>query len=145
MSDAMARDVALRNSLTQSRLGAAADFISGGPTAYNLANQRAAQQQGILSNYLSASQPGQTGGFQATPSANIPYAYVNPMAGFQGAQNASNIYNTLADYQANTYGAQVGAISRQQSGAQQAASILGGISGFAGLFGSPGSGAFFRA
>jgi hypothetical protein len=127
MSDAMARDVALRNSLTQSRLGAAADFISGGPTAYNLANQRAAQQQGILSNYLSASQPGQTGGFQATPSANIPYAYVNPMAGFQGAQNASNIYNTLADYQANTYGNYIGAISRQPTGAQQFGAIASGI------------------
>jgi len=145
VSDALARDVALRNSLQQSRLGAAADFTSGGPTAYNLANQRAAQQQGVLSNYLAASRPAQTGGFQATPSANIPYAYVNQMAGFQGAQTAANVYNTLANYQAQTYGAQVGAISRQQSGAQQAASILGGISGFAGLFGAPGSSAFFRA
>jgi hypothetical protein len=59
--------------------------------------------------------------------------------------NAFNdLYRSQANYQASTYGAQVGAISRQQSGAQQAASILGGISGFTGLFGGPGSNAFFR-
>jgi len=132
MSDALARDVALRNSLQQSRLGAAADFTAGGPTAYNLANQRMMQQQGLLSNYLAAAQPGQTGGFQATPSANIPYAYVNPMAGFQGAQNASSIYNTLADYQARTYSAQVGAIASQPSGAQNFANIAGGVGGLLG-------------
>ena len=127
MSDAMARDVALRNSLTQSRLGAAADFASGGPTAYNLANQRMMQQQGLLSNYLAASQPGQTGGFQATPSASTPYAYVNPNAGFMGAQNASSIYNTLADYQARTYGAYTAAKASQPTGAQQFGAIASGI------------------
>jgi len=127
MSDALARDVALRNSLQQSRLGAAADFTAGGPTAYNLANQRMMQQQGLLSNYLAASQPGQTGGFQATPSANIPYAYVNPMAGFQGAQNAAGIYNSLADYQAKTYGAYTAAQASQPTFAQQFGQIATGL------------------
>jgi hypothetical protein len=83
-----------------------------------------------LNNYLTASQPGQTGGFQATPSANIPYAYVNPMAGFQGAQNASNIYNTMSDYTARTYGAYVGAKASQPSGAQQFGAIASGIGSF---------------
>jgi hypothetical protein len=67
MSDAIARDVGLRNALTQSRLGAAQGFIASGPTLYNLASQRLGQQQNILNNYLAASAPQATGGFQATP------------------------------------------------------------------------------
>jgi hypothetical protein len=130
MSDALARDVALRNSLQQSRLGAAADFMAGGPTAYNLASQRAAQQQGVLQNYLAAAQPQATGGFQATSSANIPYAYVNPQAGFLGAQNAANIYKTLSDYQAQTYGDYTRAIASQPTFAQQFGAITSGVSGF---------------
>lgn len=147
---ATARDLGLRNALEQSRLGAAQGFIAGGPTMYNLASQRLGAQQGMLNNYLAVSQPQQTGGFQATPSAANPYAYVNPNAGFMGAQNAASIYNTLADYQGSTYGAQVGAISRQQSGSQQFADIAGGIASLGkiaapgGFFGSPSSGAFFR-
>ncbi|NBW21021.1 MAG: hypothetical protein EBR82_74970 [Caulobacteraceae bacterium] len=113
---------------------------------YNMASQRAAQQQGVLQNYLAASQPAQTKGFQATPSQFNPYAYVNPNAGFLGAQNAAQIYNTLADYQAQTYGAQASALaSGYRSPAQQIGSILSGVSGFTGLFGGPGSNAFFRA
>jgi len=147
---ATARDLGLRNALEQSRLGAAQGFIAGGPTMYNLASQRLGSQQGMLNNYLAASQPQQTGGFQATPSAANPYAYVNPNAGFVGAQNAASIYNTLADYASSTYGAQVGAISRQQSGAQQFADIAGGVASLGkvaapgGFFGAPSSGAFFR-
>ena len=147
---ATARDLGLRNALDQSRLGAAQGFIAGGPTMYNLASQRLGSQQGMLNNYLAASQPQQTGGFQATPSAANPYAYVNPNAGFLGAQNAASIYNTLADYASSTYGAQVGAISRQQSGAQQFADIAGGVASLGkvaapgGFFGAPSSGAFFR-
>ena len=145
MSDAMARDVGLRNALDQSRLGAAQGFIASGPTLYNLASQRLGTQQAMLNNYLAASQPQATGGFQATPSAANPYAYVNPNAGFIGAQNAAGIYNTLADLQASQYGSQVGAIaSGYRSPGQEFASIAGGISGFSGLFGSPGSSAFFR-
>ena len=112
---------------------------------YNLASQRLGQQQNILNNYLAASAPQATGGFQATPSAANPYAYVNPNAGFVGAQNAASIYNTLADLQASQYGSQVGAIANSyRSPGQEFASIAGGISGFSGLFGSPGSSAFFR-
>jgi len=130
MTDAAARDVGLRNALTQSRLGAAQGFIASGPTMYNMASQRLGQQEGMLNNYLAASQPQATGGFQATPSASNPYAYVNPNAGFMGAQNAASIYNTLADYSARTYGANVGAIASQPSGAQQFGAIASGISGF---------------
>jgi hypothetical protein len=126
---ATARDIGLRNALEQSRLGAAQGFIASGPTMYNMASQRLGQQQGLLSNYLAASQPQQTGGFQATPSAANPYAYVNPNAGFIGAQNAASIYNTLADYQASTYGAKVGAeASMYRSPFQNFASAAGGVS-----------------
>jgi hypothetical protein len=147
---ATARDLGLRNALEQSRLGAAQGFIASGPTMYNLASQRLGTQQGLLNNYLAASAPQATGGFQATASAANPYAYVNPNAGFLGAQNAASIYNTLADYASQTYGAQVGAISRQQSGSQQLADIAGGVASLGkvaapgGFFGSPSSGAFFR-
>ena len=127
MSDAIARDVGLRNALTQSRLGAAQGFIASGPTLYNLASQRLGTQQAMLNNYLAASAPQATGGFQATPSAANPYAYVNPNAGFIGAQNAAGIYNTLADYQAKTYGAYTGAVASQPSGAQNFGAIASGI------------------
>ena len=124
---AMARDLGLRNALEQSRLGAAQGFVASGPTMYNLASQRLGTQQGLLNNYLAASQPQQTGGFQAASSAANPYGYVNPNAGFMGAQNAAGIYNTLADYQGQTYGAQVGAIARGSSGAEQFGQIATGL------------------
>jgi DNA uptake protein ComE-like DNA-binding protein len=124
---AAARDVALRQGLQQQRLGAAAEFMASGPTAYNLASQRLGQQQGLLQNYLAASTPQSTGQFQATPTAMTPYAYVNPQAGFAGAQNAANIYNTLADYTAQTYGANVGAIASQPTFAQQFGQIATGV------------------
>jgi hypothetical protein len=132
MSDAMARDVGLREALTQSRLGAAQSLIAGGPTLYNMASQRLGTQQNLLNNYLAASAPQSSGGFQATPSAANPYAYVNPNAGFVGAQNAADIFKTINDYTLGGYQAQVGAISRQQSGAQQFADIAGGIGGLVG-------------
>jgi len=128
---ATARDLGLRNALDQSRLGAAQGFIASGPTAYNLASQRLGTQQGLLNNYLAASAPQATGGFQATPSAANPYAYVNPNAGFVGAQNAASIYNTLADYASQTYGAQVGAQAATYTSPSKAfANIAGGLSGF---------------
>ena len=131
MSDATARDIGLRNALEQSRLGAAQGFIASGPTMYNLASQRLGTQQGLLNNYLAASQPQATGTFQGTPSAANPYAYVNPNAGFVGAQNASNIYNSLADYASQTYGAQVGAQAATYTSPSKAfANIAGGLSGF---------------
>jgi hypothetical protein len=125
---ALARDLGFRNALEQSRLGAAAGFVAGGPSMYNLASQRLGQQQAALGQYLAAAQPQQTPGFQATPSQFNPYSYVNPNAGFLGAQNAAQIYNTLADYQSSTYGAQIGAISRQPSGAEQFGQIATGLS-----------------
>jgi hypothetical protein len=128
VTDALARDVGLRNALQQSRLGAAAEFAAAGPSAYNMANQRAAQQQALLQQYVGAATQQATPGFQATPSQFNPYAYVNPNAGFLGAQNAAQIYNTLADYQSSTYGAQIGAISRQPSGAEQFGQIATGLS-----------------
>jgi hypothetical protein len=127
MSDAIARDVGLRNALTQSRLGAAQGFIASGPTLYNLASQRLGTQQGLLNNYLAASAPQGTGGFQATPSAANPYAYVNPNAGFIGAQNAADIMRTQYNYAQGVYGSQVGALASQPSGAQQLGAIASGI------------------
>jgi hypothetical protein len=44
-----------------------------------------------------------------------------------GAQNATSIYNTLADYTANTYGAYSRAVASQPSGAQQFGAIASGI------------------
>jgi hypothetical protein len=124
---ATARDLGLRNALEQSRLGAAQGFIASGPTMYNLASQRLGTQQNLLNNYLAASQPQATGGFQATPSAANPYAYVNPNAGFLGAQNSAGIYNTMSDYVARTYGANISAIASQPSGAQNFGAIASGI------------------
>jgi hypothetical protein len=100
---------------------------------YNLASQRLGQQQAALGQYLAAAQPQQTPGFQATPSQFNPYSYVNPNAGFIGAQNAAGIYNTLADYQAQTYGAQTSAIaSTYRSPAQTFADFAGGAGGLIG-------------
>jgi len=128
MSDAAARDVGLRNALEQSRLGAAQGFIASGPTMYNMASQRLGTQQAMLNNYLAASAPRTTGTFQGTPSAATPFAYVNPNAGFLGAQTTANIYGDLVNSQAQMHGAQVGAISRQSSGAEQFGQIATGLS-----------------
>lgn len=147
---AAARDLALRDSLQQNRLGAASNFIAGGPSLYNLANQRTGQQQSAMQQYIQANQalPGQFG--QAASTASPFYQAVD-----QGIpvslQNAfASLYGSQANYGASTYGAQVGAISRQQSGAQQFAQIAGGIGSIAsaaapgGFFGAPASNAFFR-
>lgn len=124
---ATARDLALREGLQQNRLGAASSFIAGGPSLYNLAGQRLAQQNASFQNYINANQamPNQ---FQTGPATNQFYQTTNPAIPVQLAGNASSIYNTMSDYQAQTYGAQVGAIASQPSGAQQFAQIAGGIS-----------------
>jgi len=127
---AMARDVSLRNALDQSRLGAAQQFAASGPSVYNLSSQRLGQQQNLLNNYLAASAPQNTTAFQTSPTATAGYQYVNPNAGFQGAQNAASIYNTLANYGSDTYRTYVSGLSAQQpgqSGASQFAQIAGGI------------------
>jgi hypothetical protein len=127
---AAARDLGLRNALEQSRLGAAQGFIAGGPTMYNLASQRLGQQQGMLNNYLAASQPQQTGQFQAGSSAANPYGYVNPNAGFMGAQNAADIMKTQYNYAQGTYGDFIRAKASQPTFAQQYGAIASGLSGF---------------
>ncbi len=124
---AAARDLALREGLTQQRLGAASGFLAGGPSLANLAQQRLGQQNLAAQQYIQANQalPGQfmTQGmpqqFYQTASQEIPV---------QLAGNAANIYGSMADYQSSTYGAQVGAISRQPSGGQIFGDIAGGLS-----------------
>ena len=124
---AAARDLALREGLTQQRLGAASGFLAGGPSLANLAQQRLGQQNLAAQQYIQANQalPGQfqTGGlpqqFYQTTSPEIPV---------QLASNAANIYGSMADYQASTYGAQVGAIARQPSGAETFGQIATGLS-----------------
>jgi hypothetical protein len=130
VSAALARDVSLRNALDQSRLGAAQQFAASGPSVYNLSSQRLGQQQNLLNNYLAASAPQGSTGFTSTPTATSGYQYVNPNAGFQGAQSAASIYNTLANYGSDTYRTYVSGLSAQQpgqSGASQFAQIAGGI------------------
>jgi len=127
---ALARDTSLRNALDQSRLGAAQQFAASGPSMYNLSSQRLGQQQNLLNNYLAASAPQGTAGFATSPTATAGYQYVNPNAGFQGAQNAASIYNTLANYSSDAYRTYVSGLSAQQqgqSGASQFAQIAGGI------------------
>jgi len=127
---AAGRDLALRQGLEQNRLGAAAGFVAGGPSLYNLANQRTGQQQSAMQQYIQANQalPGQFGQAQSTASPfyqavdqQIPVALTNAF---------NSLYRSQADYGASTYGAQVGAISRQPSGAQNFGAIASGISGF---------------
>ena len=148
--DALKADIAFRDALRQNRLGAAANFIGGGPSIYNLAGQRTAQQQGAMQQYIQANQA-LPGGFNQQPStaANF-YQTTNPEIPVQLQNAFTNLYGSQANYLSSTYGAQVGAISRQQSGAQKFASIAGGIGSIAGaaapggLFGGPASNAFFR-
>jgi hypothetical protein len=92
-----------------------------------MANARAGQQANMISQYVGAALPQQTGGFAATPSASTPYGYVDPQAGFRGAQNAASIYNTLANLQEGQYGSQVGALSRAETGSQAFGNIASGL------------------
>jgi hypothetical protein len=147
--DALKADIAFRDALRQNRLGAAANFIGGGPSIANLAGARTAQQQGAMQSYIQANQP-LPGGFNQQPStaANF-YQAVDQQIPVQLTNAFNQLYRSQADYGASTYGAQVGAISRQQSGAQQFADIAGGVASLGkvaapgGFFGAPGSGAFF--
>jgi len=127
-SDAMRNDAAFRDTLLQNRLGQASNFVAGGPSLYNLATARTGQQQNAFQNYI-ASNMVNTGGFN--PAANqVPfYQTANPNAGFMGAQTAANVYGSLADYQARTYGAYAGA----QAQVASANSIPNYISAFSSL------------
>ncbi|NDC24961.1 MAG: hypothetical protein EBZ49_12680 [Proteobacteria bacterium] len=136
---ARARDLALREGLTQQRLGAAAGFIAGGPSLANLAQQRLGQQNLAAQQYIQANQalPGQ---FQTAGMPQQFYQTTSPEIPVQLAGNAANIYGSMSDYQARTYGAQVQAIASQRSGASQFADIAGGIGG---LFGKIAPGGLF--
>ena len=146
--DALKADLAFRDALQQNRLGAASGFIAGGPSIANLAGARTAQQQGAMQSYIQANQA-LPGGFNQQPStaANF-YQAVDQQIPVQLTNAFNQLYRSQADYGASTYSAQVGAISRQQSGSQQFADIAGGIASLGkvaapgGFFGAPGSGAF---
>ena len=133
---ALARDTSLRNALEQSRLGAAQQFAASGPSMYNLSSQRLGQQQNLLNNYLAASAPQGTAGFATSPTATAGYQYVNPNAGFQGAQNAASIYNTLANFTADNYRTYVSGLSAQQPASSTFAQIAGGIGNIVSPFAS---------
>jgi hypothetical protein len=125
--DALKADIAFRDALRQNRLGAAANFIGGGPSIANLAGARTAQQQGAMQSYIQANQP-LPGGFNQQPStaANF-YQTTNPEIPV-ALQNAfTSLYGSQANYLSSTYGAQVGAISRQPSGAEQFGQIATGL------------------
>jgi phosphotransferase system IIB component len=126
-SDALRSDIAFRDALLQNRLGAASGFVAGGPSIYNLSQARTAQQQNAMQNYVQANQA-LPGGFNQQPStaANF-YQTTNPNIPV-ALQNAfTSLYGSQANYLANTYGAQVGAISRQPSGAEQFGQIATGL------------------
>ena len=125
---AAARDLALREGLTQQRLGAASGFLAGGPSLANLAQQRLGQQNMAAQQYIQANQP-LPGQFQTQGMPQQFYQTANPAIPVQLASNAASIYGTMSDYQANTYGAYTRALASQPTGAQQFGSILSGISG----------------
>jgi len=125
--DALKADIAFRDALRQNRLGAAANFIGGGPSIYNLANQRTAQQQGAFQSYIQANQP-LPGGFNQQPSTYQPFFQaVDQQIPVQLTNAFNQLYRSQADYGASTYGAQIGAISRQPSGAEQFGQIATGL------------------
>jgi hypothetical protein len=125
--DALKADIAFRDALRQNRLGAAANFIGGGPSIYNLAGQRTAQQQGAMQSYIQANQA-LPGGFNQQPStaANF-YQTTNPEIPV-ALQNAfTSLYGSQANYLGSTYGAQVGALSRQETGSQAFGNVASGL------------------
>jgi len=127
---AAARDLALRDTLQQARLGAAANFIGGGPSLYNLGQARTGAQQSAFQNYIQANQalPGQ---FGQAPSTRQPfYQAVDQGIPTQLTSTFANLYNSMADYQAKTYGAYTSAKASQPTFAQQFGAIASGLSGF---------------
>ncbi|NBW19741.1 MAG: hypothetical protein EBR82_68390, partial [Caulobacteraceae bacterium] len=124
-----ARDLALRDTLQQARLGAAAaNFIGGGPSLYNLGQARTNAQQGAFQNYIQANQalPGQFG--QAPSTAQPFYQATQPGTPTDLTQTFANLYGSVANYQAKTYGDYVGAqASTYQSPAQTFGNIAGGL------------------
>jgi hypothetical protein len=126
-SDALKADLAFRDALLQSRLGAASGFIAGGPSLYNLGQARTGAQQSAFQNYIQANQalPGQFG--QAPSTAQPFYQAVDQGIPVNLTNTFANLYGSQANYLSSTYGAQVGAISRQPSGAEQFGQIATGL------------------
>ena len=124
---AAGRDLALRQGLEQNRLGAASNFIAGGPSIYNLANQRTGQQQSAMQQYIQANQalPGQFG--QAPSTASPFYSAVDQQIPVALTNAFNSLYRSQADYGASTYGAQVGALSRAETGSQAFGNIASGL------------------
>jgi hypothetical protein len=128
--DALKADLAFRDALRQNRLGAASNFVAGGPSLYNLSQARTGQQQGAMQNYIQANQA-LPGGFNQQPSTYRPFYQTTDQNIPVQLTNAFNeLYRSQANYQASTYGAQVGAIASQPSGAQNFGAIASGISSF---------------
>ena len=125
---AAARDLALREGLQQARLGAAANFIGGGPSLYNLGQARTGAQQAAFQNYIQANQalPGQFG--QAPSTAQPFYQATQPGTAVDLTQTFANLYGSMADYQAKTYGAYTAAQASRPTFAQQFGQIAGGVS-----------------
>lgn len=129
--DALQRDVALRDALLQTRLGSAAGFLASGPSLYNLGTARTAQQNQAMQAYIQANQalPGSFG--QGASTAANFYQTTDPNAPLALQQAAVSLYNTLANYQANTYGNYLQAQNQQPTGAQTFAQIAGGVGNLA--------------
>jgi hypothetical protein len=129
-SDALKSDIAFRDALLQNRLGAASGFVAGGPSIYNLSQARTGQQQGAMQQYIQANQA-LPGGFNQQPStaANF-YQTTDPNIPVALTQAFNDLYRSQSNYQASTYGAQVGAIASQPSGAQKFGAIASGIGSF---------------
>jgi hypothetical protein len=124
--DALRSDLAFRDALQQNRLGAASGFLASGPSLYNLGNARLANQQGQFQNYINANQA-QPGQFNTQPYASQFYQTTNPEIPVQMSGQAANIYNTMSNYQAQTYGDYTRAKASQPTFAQQFAQVAGGI------------------
>jgi len=125
---AAGRDLALRQGLEQNRLGAASNFVAGGPSIYNLANQRTGQQQSAMQQYIQANQalPGQFG--QAQSTASPFYQAVDQQIPVALTSEFNKLYNTQANYAASTYGARTAAqAATYRSFGQEFGSIAGGV------------------
>jgi len=129
--DALQRDLALRDALLQSRLGAASSFTASGPSLYNLGTARTNQQNAAFQSYIQANQalPGQFG--QGASTAQPFYQTTNPNAPLQLQQTAASLYNTLANYNSSTYGNYLNAYNNQPTAAQTFGQIAGGIGNIA--------------
>ena len=145
---ARARDLLLREGIQQNRLGAAAGFIAGGPSIGNLAQARTAQQQGAMQGYIQANQS-LPGGFNQQASTAAPfYQAVDQNIPVALTQAFNDLYRSQANYQASTYGAQVGAQAQVDSAystpnyLSAAGGILGKVSP-GGIFGGSGGGPIF--